>query len=386
MDFYDSEAYLTHALKTEYGRFVKEGSILPKDEVAKLPDRLFALVMEKDGQVLRKYACPDKSNTALSLAYFDNYWKGLPISAAKTAAVNLSTACKWYHIPEPEHLQKVAFLGNVALTAGIMKSMAPEMKRKGMSKANLSLLKAGLPPKLPKVGSSSLQPYVKVKQGELTFSEEYDLIKAAEIQPGVKLAFVGDVFKAVELFEKRAHAWEGKERAAYCRPLVKRAAELGLLEKMPYKVRVYGNIKVASDDHVMAYLETRKDALGKKGYRKYAQAVLDRTDGCASEEYAEKIAEVDQEFEIGYHSNMPDPWEIIHGQYKKASYVFNDNDRKITEKDLKMLAENTDELGGVFSDDIIESFRKEPVRIFESLPLDHKRVFINTIQRIKLER
>ena len=74
----------------------------------KLPDDLFALVLHDGDTTLRKYACIDAGNTALSVEYFMKTAHKLPENAQKVAAANLCTACGWYGIEPPEELEKVA--------------------------------------------------------------------------------------------------------------------------------------------------------------------------------------------------------------------------------------------------------------------------------------
>ncbi len=98
---------------------VKLAHSLTSEELAKLPDDAFALVLINEGERLRKYACVDQGNVELSVAYFFKHGHKLPVEAQKVAATNLATACEWYGVEVPEELQKVAFVGalTTALTA-----------------------------------------------------------------------------------------------------------------------------------------------------------------------------------------------------------------------------------------------------------------------------
>ena len=87
---------------------VKTASVLNQDALKTLPDDLFALVMHNDDQVLRKYACFDAGNTAVSVLYFLKTAHKLPGEAQKIAASNLLTACDWYDLEAPEQLSKIA--------------------------------------------------------------------------------------------------------------------------------------------------------------------------------------------------------------------------------------------------------------------------------------
>lgn len=78
--------------------FIKTAERLSSGERRKLPDDVFALVAFDGGSKLRKFACVDKGNTALSVIYFLENKDRLPVEAQKTAAANLLTACDWYSL------------------------------------------------------------------------------------------------------------------------------------------------------------------------------------------------------------------------------------------------------------------------------------------------
>jgi hypothetical protein len=87
---------------------IKSAEYLPPERRAELPDDLYALVLQDGDVSLRKFACTDGGNTALSVEYFMKTGYKLPEEAQKVAAANLCTACGWYDIEPPEELEKVA--------------------------------------------------------------------------------------------------------------------------------------------------------------------------------------------------------------------------------------------------------------------------------------
>jgi hypothetical protein len=88
--------------------FIKTAERLDATELNKLPDDVFALVAFDGGRKMRKFACVDKGNTALSVIYFMENRDRLPVEAQKTAAANLITACGWYGMAPPAELEKAA--------------------------------------------------------------------------------------------------------------------------------------------------------------------------------------------------------------------------------------------------------------------------------------
>lgn len=98
---------------------VKTAEWLTPSMLEQLPDDVFALVLlGNDGQApLRKYACIDAGNVAMSMATFFLNGHKLPVEAQKVAAANLMQAAGWYDVPVPEALEKVALGVNTVLTA-----------------------------------------------------------------------------------------------------------------------------------------------------------------------------------------------------------------------------------------------------------------------------
>jgi hypothetical protein len=87
---------------------IKTAEYLPPERRAELPDDLYALVLQDGDVCLRKFACTDAGNTALSVEYFMKTGHKLPAEAQKMAAANLCTACGWYSISPPQELEKIA--------------------------------------------------------------------------------------------------------------------------------------------------------------------------------------------------------------------------------------------------------------------------------------
>jgi hypothetical protein len=104
--------------------FIKSAHPLSGKERELLPDDVFALVLVDGDQKLRKFACTDAGNTALSLAYLEKNAGKLPVEAQKVAAENLIKAAEWYSLEVPEGVQKLAGLGNKALAAIAIPSYA----------------------------------------------------------------------------------------------------------------------------------------------------------------------------------------------------------------------------------------------------------------------
>ncbi len=114
--------------------FVKNASHHTPEAREAFPDDLFALVMVDGDVTLRKFACVDKGNTALSMAYFAKTAHLLPEEAAKVAAGNLITAAGWYDIEPPEQLKKIALGLGTAVQLGLMGPQAVKTTKSGIER------------------------------------------------------------------------------------------------------------------------------------------------------------------------------------------------------------------------------------------------------------
>ena len=102
--------------------FIKQAQALSAEDRDQLPDDAFALVMLNGEEKLRKFACIDSGNTALSVLYFVKNASKLPPSAQQVAAENLKIACGWYGLDVPrelEQLSKTAGIGESLVNYGI---------------------------------------------------------------------------------------------------------------------------------------------------------------------------------------------------------------------------------------------------------------------------
>lgn len=78
-------------------------------DYGKVPDHLFALCMEQDGERMRKYAMHHEQAAAESMLYFLKTGHRLPDEVQKIAARHLIEGASWYDLPVPAALEKVAF-------------------------------------------------------------------------------------------------------------------------------------------------------------------------------------------------------------------------------------------------------------------------------------
>jgi hypothetical protein len=399
MDFYDDPegSLLKSKLSDDQlQQFLKEGQVLSQEDTKRLPDRLFALVMDGDDGRMRKYACNDGTNTALSIIYFMENWKDLPVSAVKTAAANLVEFCDCYDVNPPALLEKLAIAPLTALSLAVGGMYGSDVAKAGMTKRDIHLLKAGIPPRAKMAdltGShaaplseetikkkASINPYVEFDPDEPLAKDVIDWQQAAVEEPKLKLASITDFYTAVDYFKENHVNWEPKEKVAFCRPLLERAKGLGLQNGLPLEIWQYGNEKKAEAEYISSMLELRRNCFtDDEIYCQYLQKVAEVSDLEDGDFLAEKLAEIDKEFYIDryWSTEFPDPWRVVFGLVKTGGYAFEDGEEKITESELQKLAvDGREKMLGHFNEDVVNEFQKNAVAIFDSLPLDHKRIIM----------
>lgn len=120
--------------KADVPDLVKNASPVSSEQREGLPDDVFALVLHDGETIMRKFACIDEGNTALSVLYFIKNAHKLPEEAQKTAAANLCTACGWYDFAVPEELEKIALGLGAALHLGVMGPEALKKSKTGIKR------------------------------------------------------------------------------------------------------------------------------------------------------------------------------------------------------------------------------------------------------------
>lgn len=145
LDFYDDAG--CEQLKEMFPRgdalpqSTKTASVLTQADQDMLPDDVFALVVQGEGQTLRKFACFDSGNTELSIHYFLKNAHKLPEAAQAQVAQNLKVACSWYGIETPAELEEIAN-GRMAKVGGIVGGIA---KRVAANPLGTAMTAATLP-------------------------------------------------------------------------------------------------------------------------------------------------------------------------------------------------------------------------------------------------
>lgn len=414
---------------------IKSARALSASERDALPDDVFALVMANEGHVLRKFACHDAGNTALSVLFFLKTAHKLPDEAQQLVADNLKVACEWYGLDIPEELEKVAGIGKVltalqlpgvvgnttknvkANLAGIRQAEAggnhvanleqmhgkmaevsgtsdmpqsdpdPAQKRKFPIKTAgqdfgpeeteryNGATKGWQPKRNPQ--AKLMKPFIDVtgKEPSKTASPTGNRFALGDRYP---ISSYNDVKQASEYFTKYASRFAPEERREYCLNLTKRANELGM--PLPVEVRKYAGSKYADEEAIKVAKSCRKALVTDEVDRDMLNALFEKRASISPEQFVEALSEFDRVSGVDKHYDIYalDPYVSVLGVEKTAE----DEDwsevcgnilvtthllHKISNTAFPLLKKT-------FGEDMAKEFKKDPVGIFKSLPVDQKKI------------
>ncbi len=397
LDFYDDLEGTTLKRKmNDFDRlpdFIKTADQLSPDIRNQLPDDVYALVLLDGGRKMRKYACTDKGNTALSVIYFLENHHRLPEEAQKTAAQNLVTACGWYDMQPPAQLEKLALVGAVM---GVMsavdaaktgkQNMQKMHERMGQGPVKVSELTGSdvMPYSPESTKKASLQPHVDVtglRPPRRVEHQEVGKFFCLTKEGGARypIGTASEVEKAAEYFTNYGDRFTPFERHRYCMNLTKRAETLGM--KMPDHIRKYGSVNY--DPNVKLAIVQRRRYF-HQGTSEYG-LVNELMDKCASivpETFAVMLEQFDRQTGLAdrWGNGIDAPYFSVYGFEKRANWSFTHSNDHINEDQLKRLSTDVirrEELKRRFGCDMVEEFEKDPIQIFDSLPLEHKRIIMH---------
>jgi len=410
--------------------FVKTAQQVTAEYRDKLPDDVFALVVQDGEHKIKKYACVDEGNTALSVLYFMENGGKLPEHMQKIAAANLSIACGWYGLQVPADLEKIAMglgtivgiPGRIATVQGAIKDAEEADKAlKGVPKGALYVKHAEVSgtatapmsrdtrkDKTPVKVSSDLNPTTKDNTGEkntpppqmkpMNMSPKTDACGERPKEVQVKKAnhyALGDKYpidtaeqvkKAAAYFVKHKVAFEPSERRKYAQAVAERAADLYV--SIPDEIKGYGGTKYASAESIAMHLNSRDLLLKERGNftgSEVLHKIAEQAGSLPPELWATVLGEFDKTAGIVeyYDTRLYDPYFVTFADMcktasesgEKENFSWSEGSHYTNFGALKRLAvHGTRHLKERFDEDFFEEFVKDPVGMFEHLPLAEKRV------------
>lgn len=139
-----------------------------------------------------------------------------------------------------------------------------------------------------------------------------------------------------------------------------------------------GATTYASDGHLKAALEMRKVACAPDGEeREFLDGLFEKRAEIDPNVYAEVLRrfDVNQGLDSGWDRVVIDPWSSTFGINKTAEVVWEQGNERVMDRSLQNLANNRlDLVTKQFGFSFAGEFRKDPIGIFNSLPLPEKRI------------
>lgn len=396
---------------------IKTAGVRPKE---RLNHEDFALVALDEGTVHHKYACNDAGTTAMSVIYFMEHGDKLPEEAQKVAAASLVEACQRFDLTPPAAMMKVAklpsvlrqvvFGGKIPQWSGAEFLLQSPEKRYIIDRTRAALIgqAAGSPAIRAKMPYNPTMEEVAKggKWHKLRAKEQLSRIpikKASVIditgkspRPKIKVATpMNDSDYAVVLNGQRLYpinTWDLVKKAEqyFRNEQIRMAPEIRrqFAVKLAAKAKQLGypiqeNIKEAGaqtrapNGHLRAAIEMRKVACAPGEGRQFLDGLLKQSSALDPNVYAECLRRFDVQngLDRGWDRVIPNPWDSTFGIDKTAEVIWEQGADRLTREQLINLSENhTSGIQELFSHDFLKEFIKDPIAMFESLPLPNKRV------------
>jgi hypothetical protein len=378
--------------RSEIPGLVKTAHALSGDERGQLPDEVFALVLRNGDEVLRKFACIDAGNTALSVMFFQKNGHKLPEEAQKVAAANLKVACDWYELPV-QGLEKVALAGwaankaiqhpwSVLQAAMVGPDMVQEMRENSHAIHDIEKSRGGslggMPissEQLKEYKHASMSPYVDVTNLEAKGAVTVKTASVYALGNRYPLDSYEQVKIASTYFGTHGHEFLPEDRRTFCKALVKRAEALNIF--INDEVRHYGGEDFATPEMLKVAHDSRIGLLLDQGQRALLTALFEKAAELGPDLFAETLSEFDKIAGLNYlyDSDIADPFYSTFYKAAEQEYSYVEGNLVVTESSLRALAgSNRHLLKHTFGEDFVKEFCKDPVGIFKSMPKDQKKI------------
>lgn len=187
-----------------------------------------------------------------------------------------------------------------------------------------------------------------------------------------------DVKKASAYFDEYMQQMDPCDRHEYARNMVKRASVLGI--PVSEAAERYGAESYASEAQVKLALDARRSLLQDDGHKALLDKIASQLFVLPAEPFAYLLSEFDKtaglQHVYGYF--LDDAFYATFGVEKTAQFTEVIGNRQVSASDLEYLAKNCINLvKGTFDDDLAKEFKKDPVGIYKSLPVEQRKIFAN---------
>jgi hypothetical protein len=345
VDFYDD----AHAqiLMEDESMIEKVGYIKPMtpEEREQLKDSDCALViLKQSGEKAYKFHVNSKDNTVMSQAYFDKTADYIPPHARSVAAYFIDRACDKWDVDKCELVKEQAekFDGSSNLVLDReFDEYEPPVEKKASLELNLRDLKDEDFAWVHKTASQTVRKY-PVADKRLTSASIYHYANSLN-----------------EDFNEGEHLRISKV-------LAKKAEEHGVLDGLDKEVDTIKKLAQAGSNlNMLAYIQVRKGMTEDESQRNALDSLWEKRAELIEQGHdpAELIAEFDKNhgFDKFYDRGLASPMETAY-QYEKVA-----SGPGTSIEILSKIADNIDQMSGIMESDVIDAFKEDPSKAFDSL-------------------
>lgn len=329
IDFYDDlgEAFFLHLQGNDPPELLKEASWAEPND---LLDRDYAVILvSEEGQELRKFACHDAGNTAMSMWYLAYFKDELPAAVTKVAAVNLAVAADAYGLEVPQEI----FDLNV--------DVAPEWADDLLDERRVKVVQQALSPQ----------------------RDEQDKTASAVVSPFDVLHHAQENWDDLDPFQRH-------DIAVY---LCKEGSAAGVV--VPDSIHVYGGTELNPRFEML--MEHRKNYTTDVEHQADFERLGKRAHVMPLEDVVETLYLMDERASLTprYGNGLPDPLLAVYGQTKEAEFSWCHGTDMVNASQLYRFAGSPRcklTLGDLFAGPICLAFKKDPVGTFQAMPDEQK--------------
>lgn len=370
LDFYDDQdaSILKEAFETsrEPEQFRKiAGQIQPrkKDDIQRLMDGQFGLViMTKEGSTKRAFPLDSPSEVWLSATYFEKTAAYLPNMAQAIAAVNIANSAQIQNVEINPAITKVAMdFPNINTNVWVEGNDFPVSTPSQNELEKLARRQEGNDPRMWGLTNGGKNRYPLRDDEEVYLAQGY--------------------------FTKNAAAFSPSERHEFASKILARSIDYGFGEEMAQDGMIAKHAGVGFGTRIQTGMIERIEKCVELGIDSSQYNELSKHAGQSRpSEFAVALETVDRRngFDQYWDKAFDDPYATTYGNHvKQAGNGSVEIDGvTIQEKQLKTIPKAT--FVKTFQDTMWESFSKDPVSIFSSIPKPEQRIIANMVKGVNV--
>lgn len=337
-----------------------EIAALSPEDRAGLADSEYGLVMiTKRASVVRKFPVNDPGNAWLSAQYFAQNHEKIAFPARFVAAKWIKEACDAYGVPPHKLVDAYAARAGDVTDNTFVEGSEPKWLLQKLAERE-AFVKEASGAETNAISEMPNEHFAMVvKMGDGTVIRKYAMPDAAYVE------------KAAAYFDKYAMELQPNQRHNFAESVKRRAEELEVDVSKHPAIEKWASAEW--NPHFPAHIEARKSLLPRNEKARDILTKLAASLGDTNPaDMAEALATFDDATGLTrYHDRgLSDPYASTMGKVA-SGWSEEVDEREITEADLRKLAAST-KVASYYGNSFADSFRKDPISIFESLPAPDK--------------